>query len=142
MDLCSSSLARVAPPQLHLLHCLVQRRSLIPSVLLRDQQRTLLPSAPLLPHLHLWMMQRGQRLLQIGRDTFLLKSLVGQDIHLLIREGARTLVARCGTRGRDSDRQLLLLQAFLGCLMTKGEKIRIKDFKSVLLSVLHRSDRC
>jgi hypothetical protein len=29
-----------------------------------------------------------------------------------------------------------------GCLMTKGEKIRIKDFKSVLLSMLHRSDRC
>jgi hypothetical protein len=26
--------------------------------------------------------------------------------------------------------------------MTKGEKIQIKDFKSVLLSVLHRSDRC
>jgi hypothetical protein len=25
---------------------------------------------------------------------------------------------------RDSDRQLLLLQALLGCLMTKGEKIR------------------
>jgi hypothetical protein len=27
----------------------------------------------------------GQRLLQIGRDPFLLRSLVGQDIHLLIR---------------------------------------------------------
>jgi hypothetical protein len=25
---------------------------------------------------------------------------------------------------RDSDRQLLLLQAFLGCLITNGEKIR------------------
>jgi hypothetical protein len=31
------------------------------------------------------MMQRGQRLLQIGRDAVLLRSLVGQDIHLLIR---------------------------------------------------------
>jgi hypothetical protein len=77
--------ARVAPPQLHLLHHLVQRRSLSPSVLLRDQQRTLLLSAPLLPHLHLRMMQRGQRLLKIGQDTFLLRCLVGQDIHLLIR---------------------------------------------------------
>jgi hypothetical protein len=54
-------------------------------MLLRDQQCTLLHSAPLLPHLHLRMMQRGQRLLQIGRDAFLLRSLVGQDIHLLIR---------------------------------------------------------
>jgi hypothetical protein len=88
------------------------------------------------------MMQRGQRLLQIGRDSFLQRSLVGQVIHLLIREGARTLAARRGTRGRDNDRQLLLLQALLGCLMTKGEKIRIKDLNSVLLSVLHRSDRC
>jgi hypothetical protein len=52
---------------------------------LRDQQCTLLPSATLLPHLHLRMMQRGQRLLQTGRDAFLLRSLVGQDIHLLIR---------------------------------------------------------
>jgi hypothetical protein len=45
---------------------------------------------------------------------------------------------------RDSDPQLLV-QALLGCLMTKGEKIWIKDFTSVLsglLSVLHRSDRC
>jgi hypothetical protein len=85
MDLCSSSPARVAPPQLYLLHRLDQRRSLGPSVLLRDQQHTLLPSAPLLPHLHLRTMQRGQRVLQIGRDAFLLRSLVGQDIHLLIR---------------------------------------------------------
>jgi hypothetical protein len=54
-------------------------------MLLRDQQRTFLFSAPLLPHLHLRMMQRGQRLLQIGRDAFLLRSLVGLVIHLLIR---------------------------------------------------------
>jgi hypothetical protein len=54
-------------------------------MLLRNQQRTLLLSVPLLPHLHLRMMQRGQRLLQIGRDTFLLRSLVGPVIHLLIR---------------------------------------------------------
>jgi hypothetical protein len=118
------------------------------------------------------MMQRGQRLLQIGRDAFLLRSLVGQDIHLLIRVwmtivkfistfspylaylsyfisfpdsfigGSLHPGGPCGTRGRDSDRQLLLLQAFLGCLISKGEKIQIKDFKSVLLSVLDRSDRC
>jgi hypothetical protein len=37
---------------------------------------------------------------------------------------------------------LFLLQALLGCLMTKGEKIRIKDLDLVLLSMLHRSDRC
>jgi hypothetical protein len=45
---------------------------------------------------------------------------------------------------RDSDRQSLLLQALLGCLMTKGEKIQIKDLDLVSLSVLHlhRSDRC
>jgi hypothetical protein len=70
---------------LYLLHRLDQRRPLSPSVLLRDQQRTLLPLAPLLPHLHLRMMQRGQRLLQIGRYTFLLRSLVVQDTRLLIR---------------------------------------------------------
>jgi hypothetical protein len=51
-------------------------------VLLRDQQRTLLLSAPQLPHLHLWMMQRRQRLLWTGRDAFLQRSLVGQDILL------------------------------------------------------------
>jgi hypothetical protein len=92
MDLCSLSPARVAPPQLHLLHLLFRWRSLSPSVLLRDQQHTLLPSAPLLPHLHLRMMHRGKRLLQIGRDTFLLRSLVGQDIHLLIRVWMTTFI--------------------------------------------------
>jgi hypothetical protein len=43
------------------------------------------PSAPQLPHLHLWKLQRRQRHLRIGRVAFLLGSLVGLDIHLLIR---------------------------------------------------------
>jgi hypothetical protein len=85
MDPCSSSPARVAPPQLYLLLRLDQRRTLSPSVLLKEQQCTLLPLAPLFPHLYLRMMQRGQRLLQIGRDAFLLRSLVGRDTRLLIR---------------------------------------------------------
>jgi hypothetical protein len=54
-------------------------------MLLRDQQRTLILSAPLLPHLHLRVMQRGQRLLRTGRVAFLLRSLVGPVIHLIIR---------------------------------------------------------
>jgi hypothetical protein len=50
------------------------------------------PFGTLLPHLLLRMMQRGQRLLQIGRDTFLLRSLVGQYIHLLIRVWMTTFI--------------------------------------------------
>jgi hypothetical protein len=42
---------------------------------------------------------------------------------------------------RDSDRWLHLLQALLGCLLTKGEKIGLKTYL-VWLPVLHRSDRC
>jgi hypothetical protein len=76
VDLCSSSQARVAPPQLHLLHHLVQRRPLGLTVCHRDQQRTLHLSAPQLPHLHLRMIQRRQRHLRTRRDAFLLRYLV------------------------------------------------------------------
>jgi hypothetical protein len=51
----------------------------------REEQSTLHLSAPQLPHLHLWMMQRRQRLLRIGWVAFLQRSLVDQVILLLIR---------------------------------------------------------
>jgi hypothetical protein len=72
-------------PQLHLLRHLVRRRSLSPTVCHRDQQHTLHLSVPKLPHLYLQMIERRHRHLRIGRVSFLQRSLVGQDIHLLIR---------------------------------------------------------
>jgi hypothetical protein len=55
------------------------------AVQISPSDSTLHLSAPQLPHLHLRMMQRGQRLLRTGRDAFLLRSLGSLVIHLLIR---------------------------------------------------------